>query len=283
MHSDTPDKNMPGFPDEESLMSLEEATRLLKADFGSVLNQTIISYSNFVTFGNFDEAGEYQLRGNGSCFFLRTPRRLMVITAAHVFDGIVKAKKENPKAVASIGSMVFDFEERLIATGKSGEPDDPSDVDIATFDLTETELKKLSNKMALEYWPPYPPTEGHGIAFVGYPAQEIIQKRNGTRSFAFYVGTSLVKRVTDRQLEIDLGHRNLSDALVYGKVPQPGYNTGGMSGGPVLTMKHHRKTGFMLFILGGVIAGGRFETDTILAERADCIRSDGSIRRWKTH
>ena len=69
MHSDTPDENTSGFPDEEPLMSLEEATRLLKADFGNVLTQTAIAFSSFITFGNFDEAGEYQLQGNGSCFF----------------------------------------------------------------------------------------------------------------------------------------------------------------------------------------------------------------------
>ena len=30
--------------------------------------------------------------------------------------------------------------------------------------------------------------------------------------------------------------------------------------------------------LAGVISEGRFETDTIMAERADCLRADGTIR-----
>ena len=38
------------------------------------LETPVISYSSFVTFGNFDEAGEYQLRGNGSCFFCKRPK-----------------------------------------------------------------------------------------------------------------------------------------------------------------------------------------------------------------
>jgi hypothetical protein len=128
-------------------------------------------------------------------------------------------------------------------------------VDIATFDFGIRDLERLRGKVALEFWPPKPPREGTGIVLAGFLGQEIVTDDVGRR-FGFYVASCLASQVTERHIQIDLGHGDLSDALVFGKMPYPGYDTGRMSGGPVFSLRHHRKTGLLLFTLGGVIAEG---------------------------
>jgi hypothetical protein len=53
------------------------------------------------------------------------------------------------------------------------------------------------------------------------------------------------------------------------------YETGGMSGGPVLAMRERHC--IMSFLVGDVITEGRSAPDTIVAVLADFIRAHGSI------
>jgi hypothetical protein len=61
-----------------------------------------------------------------------------------------------------------------------------------------------------------------------------------------------------------------------GDLPPRSYDIGGMSGGPMLAIRE--RSGFWSFPVAGVISEGRAEDDKIVAERADNIRADGSIR-----
>lgn len=256
------------------LMDLDEATCLLSGEFGKCLTETLISYATFITFGLLSPSGSYTYFGNGSGFFLRTPEKLMFVTAAHVFDSFIHYRKDHPEAVFFVGSHAFPIEERLIATGRTGQP---NDVDIATFEISERELRHVFKKAATEYWPPNPPPEGCCLSFIGFPAQEIV-RFNGSYGYGPYTGLVSAKYLTDRQIEIDTGHRDLSDAIVRGISPDINYSTGGMSGGPVFTVSYKVTSGIMFLRLGGVISEGRHERDQLFAERADSIRANGSIR-----
>ena len=270
------DRNSPGFPDESSLMNIVEATEFLSSNADDYFNNMISSYTNFLTFG-IDTIQSYDDQGNGSCFFLRTPKTLLLVTAAHVFDEFKNAKSKDRNVKAFVGDYQFPLEERLISTGRK--ENDPSSVDIATFSMKEDELKLLSDKSAIEYWPPEPPIEGNGIAFAGFPGKEIRRTKEGI-GYGYYIAAALAKRVTDRQIEIDLRHRDLSEHIVSERTPHPGYKVGGMSGGPVFTMAFKKESKIIFLILGGVIAEqSNLHSDTLFAERADFIRADGSIRR----
>jgi hypothetical protein len=270
------DGNTSGFPDENPLMNIVEAAEFLRSDAGDYFSHMILSYTTFLTFG-IDTIQSYEDRGNGSCFFLRTPKRLLLVTASHVFTEFVNAKFEDRNVKAFVGEHEFPLEERLISTGRKA--NDPSSVDIATFSIKDEELRLLSGKSAIEYWPPGPPIEGKGIAFAGFPGTEMRRTKGGI-GYGYYIATALAKRVTDRQIEIDLRHRDLSEHIVSGSIPHPGYKVGGMSGGPVFTIAFKKESGIILLILGGVIAEqSELQSDTLFAERADFIRADGSIRR----
>jgi hypothetical protein len=210
-------------------------------------------------------------------FFLRTPKKLLLVTASHVFTEFMTAKSKDRNVKAFVGEHEFPLEERLISTGRKG--NDPRNVDIATFSIKDEELRLLSGKSAIEYWPLEPPLEGKGIAFAGFPVTEMRRSKHEI-GYGYYIATALAKRVTDRQIEIDLRHRDLSEHIISGSIPHPGYKVGGMSGGPVFTVAYKKESGIIFLILGGVIAEqSELQSDTLFAERADFIRADGSIRR----
>ena len=148
--------------------------------------------------------------------------------------------------------------------------------DIATFEITNTELASLS-KSAITLWPPDPPDrDGCGVLLAGFPGAGVVQSGKRTYGFGTYAASTVAQRVTDRQLTCALEWENISSSGRAGNLPPHNYDTGGMSGGPMLAIRE--RSGFWSFPVAGVISEGRAEDEKIIAERADNIRSDGSIR-----
>jgi len=113
-----------------------------------------------------------------------------------------------------------------------------------------------------------------GVLLAGYPAAAITADDPLTRCFGIYAASGVAQRVTDWQLSCAI-EWDYVQAPSLGRLPPKNYDTGGMNGGPVLTV---RQSGVLSFPLAGVISEGRATTDTIVAERADCIRANGTIR-----
>jgi hypothetical protein len=216
------------------------------------------------------DRGEPRNLRNGTCFFIRTPRRLLVVTARHVVDGFRTAKATDSSTICQIGNLRVDPLERLVAAGEKA--------DIATLDLTESELERI-DKVPITLWPPDPPDgDNRGVLFAGFPAAGIItHEYSRRRGFGIYAGSGIAQRVTELQLSCTTEwEESFAPPIGLGTLPPRNYNTGGMSGGPILTIRERH--GVMSFPLAGVISEGRTETDTIVAERADAIRADGTIR-----
>jgi hypothetical protein len=57
-----------GFPEENPLMNIVEATEFLSSDAGDYFGRMILFYTTFLTFG-VDTIQSYKDQGNGSCFF----------------------------------------------------------------------------------------------------------------------------------------------------------------------------------------------------------------------
>lgn len=268
---DDPTHEVP--PDNPHRMSFDEANTLLQGDFGDVLREGILSHTTFIAFGS---AKNGQFLGCGSGTLLRTPVRLVLVTCAHVYKAIIEAKAVDQSVETTVGGVAIDLESRLIESGASGDPDD---VDIATFEISDLEIASMAGKKsAASYWPPQVPGEHRPVLIAGFPRTEIQQTRSST-GFGFFFMLTGTKRVTDRQIIIDLAFDDMHWAIIRGSEARPGYETGGLSGGPVFSLLQKRSTGIILWALGGIISEGNYETDTLTCEPADRIRANGSIRR----
>lgn len=254
------------YPIQVPALKMEEIKRLLAGSFGEELHRLVASYMTFIAFGTVGSGDELPNFQSATCFFMKTPKRIFAVTAKHVVEGFISARKRDPATICQIGNLSIDLEERVIALGRAA--------DIATFDINEEELIKLK-KNPITLWPPHPP-EFHdtGVLLAGYPAAAITADDLSTRCFGIYAATGIAQNVTDRQLSCKIEWENTQQSTL-GTLPPKNYDTGGMSGGPVLTIRGNT---LMSFPLAGVISEGRSATDTIIAERADCILADGLIR-----
>jgi hypothetical protein len=188
--------------------------------------------------------------------------RLLVVTAKHVIDVYFSAKQGDPHTLCQIGNIAFDPEQRLIAKGEK--------IDIATLAITDGELRLLK-KSPISLWPPAPPESDSGVLFAGHPAAEVKMEGPRAGNFGLYTASGIVQTVSDWQLSsrIEWEHS-------FGNLPPTGYETGGMSGGPMLAIRE--RSGILSFPLAGVISEGWSRRDVITAEGADFIRADGSVR-----
>lgn len=249
------------------ILTAEEEQRLAQGEFGETLIKLIASHITFFAFGTKGPNGEAVDLLNGTCFFLQTPSRLLLVTARHVVEAFRNAKERNQGTICQVGNIPYDPVDRLIAQGTKA--------DIATLDITVDELKRMG-KLPISLWPPHPPdSDDQGILLAGFPAAATIEDDPWTRGFGIYASIGVAQRATEWQLSCSVEWEN-TYATNLCPLPPRNYDTSGMSGGPVLLMR--KKGGLLTFPLAGVISEGRRQTDTIVAERADKILADGLIR-----
>jgi hypothetical protein len=251
------------------LPALDEASarKLLAGECGDELLKLVVNHTTFLAIGIPGQSGESEFR-NGSCFFIRTPSKLLAVTAKHVLRWYEAQRQRDDRTVCQIGNILVDPMARTCGIGEN--------TDIATFEVTDAELAKL-NKVAITLWPPDPPNQDDcGVLLAGFPGAGIIPRGKRTYDFGIYAACTVAQRATDRQLTTALEWENIFSTGRVGDLPPRNYDTGGMSGGPMLAIRE--RSGLWSFPLAGVISEGRAEDEKIVAEWADNIRADGSIR-----
>lgn len=204
---------------------------------------------------------------NGSASLIRTPERILGITAAHVVDGYIAEKQSCSRIEATLGGLQFDLEERVIACCRT--------LDIATFAVDERELLRIGFNVLEGAWPPITPMAGDFIVFAGWPGCE----RHITPDIVTGGAWTGIARaqVSGDIITIDIDHsQGLLSPVPGVPPPPPNYEVGGISGGPLMTILP-RDRGFD-WRLGGVMIQGTAAWDIVRAVRADAIAADGSIR-----
>ena len=248
-------------------LSLDQAKELMSKDFGRELIKLAVAHMTHFTFGVVNSKGVAEIR-SATCFFVKTPSTLLVVTAKHVILAYRQALAGDPATICQIGNLRFEPDDRLVGMGTK--------VDIATLSITERELGKIA-KHPIAYWPPAPPdNDDRGVLLAGYPATEIVMEGPRTGSFGIYAASAVAQRTTDWQLSCKVEWNYVQGIPELGGLPPRGFDTGGMSGGPVFTIRE--QNGILSFPLAGVISEGQPAWDTIIADRADFIRADGSVR-----
>ena len=212
-------------------LTVDEAKRLVAGPFGDELQRLVVSHMTWIIFGAQGPNGQTLKRRNGTCFFLRTPTRLFGVSAKHVIAGLKCAQAEDRNIICQIGNVIMNPVERLISEGIKA--------DIATFEIKDSELEDVG-KVPISLWPPHPPDrDDTGVVLAGYPAAEVLETRARTLVMGSYSAIGVAQRVTDWQLKCTIEWENIQPSPL-GKLPPRNFETGGMSGGPVLTIRETR-------------------------------------------
>jgi hypothetical protein len=201
---------------------------------------------------------------NGSTCFWDTGKMLLAITANHVFEGYLASNN----TTCFIGNLQFDPNKRLI--------DRCANADLAVMEITTEEISRVapdSPKFIVSGEPKIPEV-GRGILMAGFPGSERIAKQ-GECSFGLFSATVIATSINDRYITYQIDREN-SVGLLGAGVPSKGFNFGGASGGPVLTLIES-KNGIVTWRMGGIIGEGQENLELVLCPRADLIKADGNI------
>jgi hypothetical protein len=198
---------------------------------------------------------------------VRTPAGILGITAGHVLDGFIAARRARHEIAATLGGLTLDLEERLIARGNS--------VDIATFRVSEAELSVVGFQPLERAWPPGVPTSNGIVLLAGWPGHERVVGPRVTGGL--YIGWGSAG-VSDLQITIRVDHEKGAFSPIPGvPLPLPGFEFGGISGGPVMLIDASDDGLGIKWRIAGIISEGKPDYDYIVATRADAIHDDGRI------
>lgn len=197
---------------------------------------------------------------------VRTPDRLLGVTAAHIVNSYFEQSK-NLNIKLQIGEEVVpDLQKRIIAIS--------NELDSATIHL---ELSALDNKIIPLSWPPKIPQEGRGIMLAGYPGQERFEEQRRTCNFGTFTAIGIARTVTNDQItflverEFGVPSKDIAD------LPK-NYDLGGISGGPVISW-FETKSFIASYHFAGIVSEASSDYEYIIAKRADFIEPDGSIKK----
>jgi hypothetical protein len=226
---------------------------------------------------------------NGTAFFLNPGEGVFGVTASHVVEEGWRASRltedAGPLRLAGNGtSLALDWDARVI--------DAHPKIDIATFRLTEAEIRSLGKFVltgSQTVWPPGPPQDRRGIYYCGYPGVGTRHPSLQDVVFGALPGSGIATSVSEKDISTLIERQHLMPALG-DHIPPENFAFGGISGGPMLTVV---QGALRSWALAGVIYQGPNTSENpqeaiagleiIKARRAHFILPDGmlDIARWE--
>jgi hypothetical protein len=204
----------------------------------------------------------------GSAFLIRTQTGVFGVTAGHVVDGFIAARRTCRGLMATLGGFSFNLEECLIGRGNR--------VDIATFRVREADLPVIGFLPLERAWPPATPASNGTILLAGWPGHERVVGAERVTG-GIYIGWGSAS-VSDLKITIPVDHgRGIFSPFPGVPLPPPGFDFGGISGEPVMVIVAEDDGRRIGWRLAGVISEGIPSYDYIVATRAEVIQSDGQI------
>jgi hypothetical protein len=269
------DVSSPSAPTEHfNALSDEDKKQVLSNGLGANLLHSGLAFAIPLWWLSEDQTANFTLR-NGSAFLADHGQGIFAVTAAHVFSEYQEAKRTAREVVCQLGHALFNPETQLISCR--------DDLDIATFRVSASEAKQIDKPIVMladpPHWEPLNPAAGNFAFLAGFPAQTRGMTASGHFVTAPYFAMPPITSVTDRQIACRFDREKMIDLGGSG-LPPPGYDIGGISGGPLLmpTLVRDGVEG-VVWRLGGVITeAARGEIfDQIVTVRAHYIQPDGRI------
>jgi hypothetical protein len=205
------------------------------------------------------------IRG-GTVTFVKTNARCFGITNWHVINGFREIREKRDPLHCQLDTLFFDFESRLIDENKR--------LDLATLDITESEINKLSAiPFSPSKWPPDAPTIGEQAVIVGYPGQS--RSMDSPEQICTpHIGFCLsVSSVSDTHVTF-LIERDYLISDIGSVDPMKLQDYGGMSGSGVFVM---RLAPTLVAIRSDFFHDFSLGIDFLKGPRIDWIYEDGKI------
>jgi hypothetical protein len=234
---------------------------------------------------DFNESFPKHLVG-ATCFVLRFENRLVGVTAEHVLQVCLSYLDSKRSTVCQLGTLKFGIHDALI--------DRDLDSDVATFEVSETQLSQLQKlgKDAIDCrgdnWSPPEPVELQSLTLVGYPQNLVQTAVDRSADRGLFAAAAAIESFSAR--EIWLTYDPTRDKPLIGSPLPLHENLSGCSGAPALM--HGIRNGLhRWFAVGLFVAGpkrdeapqkihGEMEEFAILrVQRIHRIQRDGTILR----
>jgi hypothetical protein len=264
----------PYSPDWLNSLSDEEKREVAGSEFARRLHDSGAAHITWIFWrGPHRIIGAPPIVHNASAFVLDCGRGPFVVTAGHVFSQFIADKRRASCLGSQIGNVEFDLERRLIDSGHDRR------IDIATFHIEPNEVAALGKQIVFATdgpWPP-PPNPGEVAFFGGFLGSQRIVLGPNEVSFGLHLGMTPVADFTEYQIRCRFDRRYWVDVRGLG-LPLPGYNLGGVSGGPLLAPAYFERQWFWRLV--GVVSEAQMhkEYEALTAVRAHFILPDGRIR-----
>jgi hypothetical protein len=250
-------------------ISITRAQELMAGDYGNQIVRIAARYIAPIYWTRAGDDGPIVV-ANGTVLFLDTGSATLLVTANHVIQDYKKAAAEG-RVSCQILNLEFDPVARLI--------DSNSEYDIATLAVARDEIERVGSgpdgaPMFLTGWPPQVPEVERGILLAGFPGNQRLRQSTREVSFGIYTAAAIATTISPRNITCQIDHSVIT-AVPQMMKPAPGYDPGGISGGPILTLIE--RSNLVTWRLGGVIYEASPDMDIIFAARADVIQPDGKI------
>lgn len=203
---------------------------------------------------------------NGTICVIDTGDRVIGVTAGHVFRQLEEDRASGATLVCQLGADTLSPFSRVI--------DIDDMVDLATFDLPEWKERSTTYRTSRAEWPHPRASQSDWVLYGGFPGSLRALGQVEAR-FVFETITGHVGDVTPTRIIL---HGNSSHIIssTTGRPDHLDSSPAGMSGGPVLVVDDSTAEP-TLALVGFITEAGSF--DTLLAQHADLIQPDGTIRR----
>lgn len=250
----------------------DKKQKLWRGAFGKELHKAVCNYCLPIFWAGRGINGGWTIRNNGTAFILNCGAELFVVTAAHVYEGYLGARK-NEELCSWLGSIPFRMDERVIGYVGS------KVLDVATFRIEAVEVQETGKSVLFgnqSTWPPRRVTKELGALFAGFPGNQRIEGESLECSFGLYSAFSPVSSVSDRHFGCAFDRSMWIDTMEKG-LPEEGFDLGGISGCPVLVIEES-PSGILSWHLAGIGYSSSTEIGEIFfAHHADSIRPDGTL------
>ena len=148
-------------------LTIEEGKAIIAGGLGRYELELVTSWCTPLYWAVRDGPRTVRSR-NGTAFFLDAGEGLFGVTACHVIDGWTHSRaNEDAGSLRLAGngtSIPIDLDKSVIAMDRK--------IDIATFRVTEADVRSLGKQVLTgcqKTWPPGPPHERGGVYYCGYP------------------------------------------------------------------------------------------------------------------
>ncbi|WP_417515764.1 hypothetical protein [Minwuia sp.] len=189
---------------------------------------------------------------NGTMVPVEVPNRVGFLTARHVLDGLERLKTEHPSFQILAADTKIDLDRELCIRAPDG-----GDICLLMFQ-NWGEILSRSSKTAVR-----PDRisegrifEGQRLDYAGFPGLErrsVIVTGTLHVEHGIYSVSSLVKSVGELDFSLNVEHEFLVQWAA-GPSLKPGYDVGGMSGGPAFVWQEDGK--FVVPMLAGIVSEG---------------------------